>query len=75
MTWNDNQRLLKDGSVGIIKSDLGSDLKTSTACVNKAMTWLQQNNPLYSNFIPQGEMIHPYCEQQTVYTNFPGLPW
>ena len=37
MTWKDNQRLL-DGSIGVIKFDLGGYLKTSTAYVNKAMT-------------------------------------
>ena len=39
MTWKENQRIL-DGSVSIIKSDPGNDLKISTAYVDKAMTWL-----------------------------------
>ena len=51
MTWKDNQRIL-DGSIGVIKCDLGGDLKTSTDYVNKAMTWLLQNNLLYLKFIP-----------------------
>ena len=73
VTWRDNRNIL-DGTIGVIKEGIADTLQTTNTLVKKAMSWLKKNNTLYESYVPQGETLKPFLDNQTVHSSFAGMP-